>query len=311
MAEPAFDRRSVPGEAQFSSWRSPDGWSLRRLDWAVAKDVRARGSLLFAGGRGDFIEKYLESQHHWHRRGWKVTAFDWRGQGGSRGDIVGGHVDSFDPLLDDLAALVRAWKAENEGPHVLIGHSMGGHLVLRALAEGRAEVDSAVLVAPMMMINSAPLPPFAAEWTASLLSTFGLGRQPAWEQSAAPAQSGSYRQSCLTGCTDRYEDELWWWEQQPGFNLRAPSWGWLKAAYSSCAALTPDKLRALKIPILILGAERDRLVSAKAIREVAAHLPGAELEMFPDAAHEILRERDAVRLAALARIDDFLGRTAR
>ena len=39
-------------------------------------------------------------------------------------------------------------------------------------------------------------------------------------------------------------------------------------------------------------------------------LPGAELVMYDDSAHEILRERDEVRLRALAAIDSFLGRHA-
>ena len=39
--------------------------------------------------------------------------------------------------------------------------------------------------------------------------------------------------------------------------------------------------------------------------------PHAELETFADAAHEILREADPVRDAALARIDAFLDAHAR
>jgi lysophospholipase len=188
---------------------------------------------------------------------------------------------------------------------------MGGHILLRTLAERRPEIDAAVLVAPMVAINSAPLPAPAAEWTASLASSLGWAGQPAWQSSALPAQRGSYRQSCLTACPDRYEDELWWWEKEPGFNLRAPSWGWLKAAYASCAALTPEALGKVQVPVFLIGTDRDRLVSPRAIRDAAARLPRSELHMFPDAGHELLREADPVRLEALARIDDFLSRHAR
>jgi lysophospholipase len=62
--------------------------------------------------------------------------------------------------------------------------------------------------------------------------------------------------------------------------------------------------------MLLIGTERDRLVSPAAIRRAASLLPNGELEMFDDAAHEILRERDEVRLKALARIDEFLDRNA-
>src|SRR4051794_20716229 len=142
----SFDRRAIPGGASFSTWAAPDGWPYRLLDWpqGAGKDSaggKVRGSLLFAGGRGDFIEKYLEADAHWHARFWDVTAFDWRGQGGSRGAIVGGHLDSFDPLVDDLAALIAAWRARTPAPHVAIGHSMGGHLLLRTLAERKPALD--------------------------------------------------------------------------------------------------------------------------------------------------------------------------
>jgi lysophospholipase len=187
---------------------------------------------------------------------------------------------------------------------------MGGHVLLRTLAERKPALDAAVLVAPMLAINTGALPPAVASWIAAGASLFGLSRQPAWHQPPTPAPAGSFRQSCLTGCTDRYEDELWWWQKEPGFNLGAPSWGWLRAAYESCEALTPDKLAAVEAPVLLLAAERDRLVSSEAIRDAAARIPGAELIVFPDAAHEILREADAHRLEALAAIDSFLDRNA-
>lgn len=310
MDSPAFDRRSIPTGALLGEWKASDGWTVRTLERRQKKAAGARGSLLFAGGRGDFIEKYLETQDHWHRRGWNVTAFDWRGQGGSQGDLPGGHLDSFDTLVADLAELIGSWLRGSPGPHVVVAHSMGGHVLLRTLAVRDPAIDAAVLVAPMLMINSGPMPPFAAQWVASTASQFGLSAQPAWQQPSTPEPAGSLRQSILTGCASRYADELWWWEKHPEFNLGVPSWGWLKAAFQSCAALTPALLANVEVPVLLLGAERDRLVSPAAIRRGAALLRRAELVMYDDSAHEILRERDEVRLRALAAIDDFLDRHA-
>ena len=305
MPPKAFDRRAIPAGAAFSTWAAPDGWPYRLLHWPQAGE-KVRGSLLFAGGRGDFIEKYLEADSHWHGRGWDVTAFDWRGQGGSRGTIVGGHLDSFDPLVEDLAALIADWRGRTPAPHVAIGHSMGGHLLLRTLAERKPALDAAVLVAPMVRINSGPLPYWAAHWTANAMNVLGLAGHPAWETSRSASPAGSLRQSILTGCRDRYEDELWWWEKEPGFNLGAPSWGWLRAAYASSDLLTPERLGGIGVPVLLLGTGRDRLVSPQAIRDAAVAIPKAELVMIDEAAHEILREEDPVRLRAFAAIDAFL-----
>jgi lysophospholipase len=188
---------------------------------------------------------------------------------------------------------------------------MGGHLLLRILADHRPALDAAVLVAPMIGINSAPLPPWLAQWVAQSLTLFGWGQVPVATRAGNKLADGPRRQRILTSCPERYADELWWFGQQPGFSLGVPSWGWLAAAYRSIAALTPHKLRSVQTPVLLLGTERDRLVSPPAIRWAAETLPRAELMMFQDAGHEILREIDSIRLQALERIDTFLDEHAR
>lgn len=304
MDAPAFDRRAHPAGAAFSTWTAPDGWELRRFDWPQPGEAHVRGSLIFMGGRGDFIEKYLEPLAHWHGRSWSIAAFDWRGQGESRGTIVGGNVDSFDPLVADGAALIGAWIAATPGPHVAVGHSMGGHLLARILAEHRPALAAAVLVAPMLGINSTPIPGWAVRQIAGTLTDFGLGGTRAWKEQAA---TQPFRQHLLTNCDDRYADELWWKQQQPGFELGPPSFGWLSAAYASIAALTPERLAGIAVPVFLIGTDRDRLVSPEAIRAAARAIPDAELHMFADAAHELLREADPVRRESFARIDAFLG----
>ena len=166
--------RARPEGATFRPWTAPDGWPLRRMDWPQAGEATPRGSLLFAGGRGDFIEKYLEAYADWHRTGWNVTAFDWRGQGASQGELKGGNLSSFDVLIDDLEALIADWRGGAPGPHVAIAHSMGGHMLLRALVERRAPLDAAVLVAPMIRVNSAPMSPALAPWISNFMCLIGM-----------------------------------------------------------------------------------------------------------------------------------------
>jgi len=312
MVNEPISWRSHPKEALFSDWTAPDGMVLRRLNWPAEAGKEARGALLFAGGRGDFIEKYLEAFAHWRGAGWTVTAFDWRGQGRSRGDIAGGNLESFDPLVDDLAALIGDWRGAAAGPHVAIGHSMGGHLLLRTLVERRAAIDAAILVAPMIGVNSGPIPAWLAPGVADAMCALGFSGLSMWKTPKALTRPGSKRQHLLTASRERYQDELYWWEKEPEFNLGPPSWGWMRAAFRSAArAFTKERLAGVDLPILILGTERDRLVSPAEIRRAAAALPRAELKIYPDAAHEILREADPVRGDALARIDAFLAANAR
>lgn len=301
-------RRAHPPGAVFTTWRAPDGWAIRRMDWRQQAGAPTRGNLLFAGGRGDFIEKYLESHAAWHAAGWNVTTFDWRGQGGSRGDIVGGNHASFDPLVDDLAALLADWRGAAPGPHVAIGHSMGGHLLLRTLAERAPALDAAVLIAPMLEVNAKPMPPGLAPWIAAAMCRLGRRDERVWK---APPP-GDRRQRALTGGSpERYADEGWWWDREPGFNIGPPSWGWLAAAYRSAAqAFTPEKLATVGLPVLLLASATDRLVGLAAIERAAALLPDAILHVYPRAGHEILRDADPIRDDALARIAAFLDEHA-
>jgi lysophospholipase len=69
-------------------------------------------------------------------------------------------------------------------------------------------------------------------------------------------------------------------------------------------------LEAVMTPLLLIGAERDRLVSPRAIKRAARRLPQAELIMSGVGAHELLREVDEIRLPLLASIDRFLDAKA-
>lgn len=310
MDVPPIDRRAYPEGMRLWTWPAPDGWLHRRVDWPQAERRRSRGSLLFVGGRGDFVEKYVEAMSEWHRRGWAVASFDWRGQGQSKGDIAGGHFDSFDILIDDLEALIGDWTASTSPPHVVVAHSMGAHMLLRLLVERQPRIQAAVLVAPMIEVNSGLIPAWLARVIAGAAVMTGFGRRPLWGAPLAQAPIGSKRQRVLTSCPERYEDEAYWWQQEPEHVSSAPTFGWLRAAYRSSRTFSNQALRGVRVPILLVATERDALVSPRAIRRVAGLLPGALLAMFNDSAHEILRERDAIREAAMERIDAFLDERA-
>jgi lysophospholipase len=303
-----FNRRARPPGAHFSQWRAPDGWALRRMDWPQPDGTP--GTLVFAGGRADFIEKYLEPLAHWHRRGWNIVSFDWRGQGHSRGHIVGGNFTDFDPLVADGAALLAEVIERSPGPHVAIAHSMGGHLLLRILAEHQPAMAAAVLVAPMLAVNTSPAPEALGRALAATFCQLGLTDALTWRESGTAASAGRIRQANLTHCPERFADEMWWKDSEPGFHLGPPSWGWLAGAFRSTSRHDAAALGSVHTPVLLLGTERDRLVSPRAIRRASSILPNAELRMWNDAAHELLRETDPVRSQAIDTIDTFLDRHA-
>lgn len=306
-----FDRRSIPAAAQETRWTAPDGHSIRRIDWAAPTGA-VRGSILFLPGRGDFYEKYLETLSHWHALGWHVTAADWRGQAGSGrlgSDAVTGHIDDFSTWVNDLAALWADWCAATPGPHVLAGHSMGGHLVLRAVAERRVDPAAVLLSAPMLGFTASVLPDPVMHTAARLMKALGDPRRPAWKWSEKPGEPPEARAHLLTHDPERYADELWWRAARPELVMGPGSWGWVERAYASMRGLfAAGLLESVRQPVLILATDNDKLVGYGATARAAARLPHAQLVNYGAASHhEVLREADPVRVAALAAADAFLN----
>lgn len=265
-------------------------------------------------GRADTYEKWLESLDEWYREGWQVTSADWRGQAlsGRLGrDELTGHIDDFSTWVNDYAALWEDWKRSTSGPHVAVAHSMGGHLVLRAVAEQRVRPDALVLSAPMLGLHPAWVPSNLLHWTARAITALGDPRRPAWSGSEKPQVVPHARNFLLTHDVARYEDELWWREQRPRVLMGAASWGWIERALASIRVLNArGLLEAVDVPVLILATRVDGLVSWRAIRRAVKRMPKAELVAFgQECRHEILRETDPVRDRAMTAIREFLGRT--
>jgi len=296
-------RRSIPEGMIFAEWRAGDGWPLRSFSWP--QRAGAQGSLLFLNGRGDFVEKYLEALIHWHDAGWALAGFDWRGQGGSGRllpDPLTCHQASFDPLVGDLTGFVAEWMRATPGPHVIVAHSMGGHLTLRMLAESAPMIDAAVLSCPMIDIRVAGVSGWGLGLIGRVASLVGLGKRKVWHRDIGDVGGR------MTSCPERRADKVWWKKTHPEIASGPPSWGWVLAARKSIQKLSRRTLGGIATPILLLGTEGDPVVDVRAIRTAATILPHAELTIFTGGGHELLREADARRLPVLARIDTFLSR---
>jgi lysophospholipase len=312
LKDERFDRRSVPADAIEAPWIGPDGWEFRKLDW---QQDQPRGSILFMTGRADFYEKYLETLHDFHARGWNVTSVDWRGQGGS--GRCGphphvGHIDDFATWVDDLVALFDQWRASHPGPHVVMGHSMGGHLLLRALTEQRIHPDAVILSAPMLAPAGGGMPEWTAQLIAKIMCIIGRAARRAWKPIENPLEPYVPRQALLTHDADRYSDEFFWFRERPFVRLGPASWRWVERAYASTRSLrNRRRLMRMEIPILVLATSTDELVDHPTIEHAVHLMPKAEMKLFgPEAAHEIFREVDDVRNDALNACFSFLDRVA-
>ena len=209
-----------------------------------------------------------------------MTDGDWGGEGGA-GRLVdegeGGHIDEVATWISDLRTFWDAWKRETPGPHVVLAHSMGGQLAMRALVEKAIDPDAVAMSAPMLGIQTGGLPLGLNHTVAKLMVKLGKGNQAAWKVSEKPLSPMSMRGKMLTHDDDRYEDEVAWWALRPEVKLGPPSWHWVERAIASIRLLErPGALEAVQTPILLLATTADQLVSTTRVIEDSKRLPNVE-----------------------------------
>jgi len=273
-------------------------------------DAGVRGAVIVSPGRSEPIEKYFETIETLTARGFVVLVHDWRGQGLSQrllADRQLGHARGYQDFLTDFATLLGVFEARLPKPWIALGHSMGGCLTLLALASGQAGFSAAIVSAPMLGLDTAPLPNGLAGLLAGALTALGAGAGKVSRTSDAPG----FEANILTHDRARWERNeaqvaLW-----PDLALGDPTWGWLDFALSATRTLQtgPGPAR-VALPVTIVIAGEERLVDNAGARIVAARLPNARLVEIPGAFHEILQETDDVRAIFWRAFDDLADQVA-
>jgi alpha-beta hydrolase superfamily lysophospholipase len=253
-----------------------DGLSLHVQHWPAPG--AARGTVLIVHGLGEHIGRYAHVARHLNGLGWNVVGHDHRGHG--RSDGARGKLNAVDDLLHDLARVIDAVRAEHPGTLVLLGHSLGGLIAARFVAEGLAPspaawyrpVDALVLSSPaldpgmnaaqkMMLSMAEPLTPDLA---------VNNGLKPEWiSRDAAVVEA--YRRDPLVH--DRVTPRLARFVIDGGEFARqhAPQW---------------------TVPTLLMYAGSDRCVAPRGSAAFAAAAPASVVTTreFPALFHEIFNE---------------------
>lgn len=290
-----------------------DGTRLRLSRWCPPgpHPPDRAATILILPGRAAQVERYTELAADLSRRGLHVLSMDWRGQGGSSRllpDPLVGHAVNFAAFLDDLDAALGHWKGQIKGPVIGLGHSMGGHILLRHVAERPHPFKGIIACAPMLGIN-APMPePMAwrlAHWAirAGLAEHYALLQGPRWAPNPLP-----FKNNRLTSDPRRFALMQEVMVRDPKVALGGASWGWLYGALSSIRHyFEEDRLEDVSVPTLILSARADRIVRPESHDRAAKRLPHCTLVRFPVGEHELLIEADPIRGAVLSAIDNFLA----
>jgi lysophospholipase len=272
-------------------------------------------TLLIAPGRREFIEKKdAEMGAEFRTRGFRVIIFEWRGQGLSDRFLNGAkrqrdYIPDFNVHLHDLRSFHRAVVQPNiTGPFIVSGHSMGGHLMLRWLAEDRPGVAAAILTAPMLAL-APPLAHGIARSLCTVALRIGKDDDYTLAQHDYDDSDRAFLHNPLTRDPDRFAIIQNYFDAFPDMVVGGVTWRWLQAALHSMHIIQkPDYLRAVRTPLLALAGSHDYVTPARQLARHIAHVPQAEFISLEGARHDVMNEIDSCRMETWRHIDRFLGR---
>jgi lysophospholipase len=306
----ATPKNPVPLGAAVGFLKGKKGLKLRFARWRSALKER-HGTVCIFPGRSEFIEKYFEVVGELRRRGFAVAVLDWEGQGGSSRllrNALKGHVKDFARYEDDLTLFMSdVVLPDCPPPYYALGHSMGATVLLNAATKKGCWFSRMVLSAPMLKLVSLPVsqPTLARFAGAASFCGFGGSMVPGGMKTYLASQN--FEGNLLTSDRERFLRNLSVLQAAPELCVGPPTIGWLRCAVAAMGAIDDAKFPSrLRVPVLMLAAGEDRIVSSKAVEDLSFRLKVGSQILLRGARHEIMQERDAIREQFWAAFDAFV-----
>ncbi len=245
-----------------------DGLRLGLQKWEA---LEPHSILVALHGMGDYSNAFALPGPWWAERGVTTYAIDQRGHGRSpqRGIWPGS-----DLMIQDLEDLIKAARATHPGlPIYVLGHSMGGAVVIAAHGEGVLGVDGTILVAPAVWgWSSMPLPLRPLLWISAHVTPgatatgAGLERWPTDNIELLRANAA---------------DELMIRETR------------IDAIYGLVSLMerASDHAEQVPEPVLVLYGGNDQIIPPEPVtRAIQAMCPRRRAAIYPEAYHMLLRD---------------------
>ena len=291
------------------------GACLRAARFQPAPDVPARGVCVLLNGQTEFIEKYFEVIDELRGRGFAVATMDWRGQGDSgrmttdsRKSFVG-DFSEYDQDLDTLMDWIVTPMLEAGEKPVALAHSLGAHVLLRALVKRPQSFKACALSAPMIAISFRGQREFLVRAVTALQMWRGKRADWVWGMEARDPHKVSFATQLVTSDSQRFERTQILLREHPDLRLAGATWGWLAAALRSMDWLRHQP-QAITTPLLMVGAGKDRICVTSRTRAFARAAPNTDYVEIKEAGHEILMERNPIRAEFWRAFDAFMSRHA-
>jgi alpha-beta hydrolase superfamily lysophospholipase len=269
--------------------------------WArrVRPSGAARARLAFVHGFGEHGGRYVATLRWFASRGVDAHVLDLRGHGRAGGRRT--FVRAWGEYLDDVEAFLAHVQAsagplQAPAPLFLVGHSMGGLVVARAL-ETRQErlpaLAGAVLTSPFLRVKM-PLPAWKVAAGNALSRWLPWFRMPTGLDVATLSRDPEVGRAYLADpLVEKGATTRWYTEAMAAQD----------AAFAAAGALT--------LPLLLMHGEADGLVDVAGTLRLHELLPGPDkaLRVWPGARHELFNEtnKEEVRAHLLGWVEERLG----
>ena len=192
-------------------------------------------------------------------------------------------------------------------PVLTLCHSMGGHILLRYLAEhGPGPLAAATIVSPMTGLHREI---FLRSMLLLMPEIASMDHRYLFGTGPFLFLARDFAANLVTHDERRYRFTEEWFSADPRLSLGGPTVGWARqAARSMTASLVPGYLERIDLPVLLLTAGQDQIVDPASHGPVVARLRHAEHVTIAEAKHEIMMETDDIRARFWEAFDGFAGK---
>jgi alpha-beta hydrolase superfamily lysophospholipase len=261
------------------NWKALDDLEIYGKYWCPESNIKA--VICLVHGMGEHINRYNEFAAAIVKEGYAVIGFDQRGHGKSKGQR--GHTPSYEHLLHTVDDLLN--KAEEffpEIPKILMGHSMGGNVVLNYALNREPKIVGVIASSPLLRLAFDPpawktvLGNLVKNIFPSLPQFSGLDSKAI---SRIPEEVAKYNNDKLV------HDSI-----TPGMYFGFMEKGEYALAHAA----------EFPLPLLIYHGTKDQLTSHIASKEFAEKLgTKATLQLFEGGYHETHHDHDKDKAIAL------------
>lgn len=270
----------------------------------------SKASIVLIHGFTEFYKKLYEMTWYFLNMGYNVFLYDQRGHGLSQREVDNlqlTHINNFDDYVRDLEHIINnvVKKAAPGLPIYLFGHSMGGAVVSLYLEQHSDEIERAILSSPMVCPKTHGLPGGLVRKAATLYAK-KEGWNARFRQSVTFNPNPSFNHSSDSSYA-RFKHNLDYRIRDERYQTSAFTNKWM------CEALNVKKrllnrrtIGKIQTRILIISAEKDRVVHTRPQHILSGILPNSTLIVMPGAKHTVYTASEPLLTSFYETVFDFL-----